>query len=92
MVSTHFQRPHRPSDRDLRVMELYADFAGDAVTRHLGLPSGHDPGDPVGRAVISARLDPAQARQANVSVPFELWVMGQMTASLARRAGRREAG
>ena len=92
MVSTHFQRPHRPSYRDLRVMELYADFAGDAVTRHLGLPSEHDPGDPVGRAVSSARLDPAQAQQANVSVPFELWVMGQMTASLARRAGRREAG
>jgi hypothetical protein len=91
-VSTHFQRPHRPSDRDLRVMELYADFAGDAVARHLGMPSEHDPGDPVGRAVISARLDLAQARQANVSVPFELWVMGQMTASLARRAGRREAG
>ena len=37
MVSTHFQRLHRPSDRDLRIMELYADFAGEAVTRHLGL-------------------------------------------------------
>ena len=35
MVSTHFQRPHRPSDRDLQIIELYADFAGEAVTRHL---------------------------------------------------------
>jgi GAF domain-containing protein len=31
MVSTHFQRPHRPSDRDLRIMELYADFADEAL-------------------------------------------------------------
>lgn len=31
--SLHFQRPHRPSDRDLRIMELFADVAGEAVTR-----------------------------------------------------------
>jgi hypothetical protein len=36
MVSTHFQRPHRPSDRGLRVMELFADFADEALTAHLG--------------------------------------------------------
>jgi GAF domain-containing protein len=47
VVSTHFRRPHRPSDRDLRLMELYADFAGEAVTRHLGASS--DPGDPAAR-------------------------------------------
>ena len=28
------------------------------------------------------------ARQASASVPFELWVMGQMSTSLARRGGR----
>ncbi len=92
MVSTHFQRLHHPSDRDLRIMELYADFAGEAVTRHLGRPSGEDPADPVGRAMVSALLDPARVREANVSVPFELWVMGQMTASFARQAGRRGPG
>jgi len=32
MVSTHFRRPDHPSARDLRVMELYADFAGEAVS------------------------------------------------------------
>jgi hypothetical protein len=84
VVSTHFRRPHRPSERDLRIMELYGDFAGEAVTRHLGTSSQH-PSDPISRALISALLDPARARQANVSVPFELWVMGQMTASFARR-------
>jgi GAF domain-containing protein len=87
MVSTHYQRPHRPSDRDLRLIELYADFAGEAVSRHLG--ATRDPGDPVGRAVVSALLDPARVREATVSVQFELWVMGQMAASLARRTERR---
>jgi hypothetical protein len=84
MVSTHYQRPHRPSDRDLRLIELYADFAGEAVSRYLG--ASRAPGDPVGRAVVSAMLDPA--RVATVPVQFELWVMGQMAASLARRTER----
>ena len=88
MVSTHFRRPHRPSDRDLRIMELYADFAGEALTAHLGRPSGDGPADPVGRAMVTALLDPARVREADVSVPFELWVMGRMTVSFARRAGR----
>jgi GAF domain-containing protein len=91
-ISTHTQRPHRPSDRDLRVMELYGDLAGEVVTRRLGVSSRYDPGDPVGRAVISALLGSAQSRQANGSVPFQLWVMGQMTASFARRASRPDPG
>jgi hypothetical protein len=60
IVSTHFQRPHRPSDRDLRIMRLYADFAGEALTRHLGQVSAGDPPDLVGRAMVSALLDPAR--------------------------------
>jgi hypothetical protein len=44
------------------------------------------------RAMVSALLDPARVREANVSVPFELWVMGRMTASFARQAGRRGPG
>ncbi len=84
VVSTHFRRPHRPSDRDLRLMELYADFAGEAAARHLG--ASFDPGDPVARGVISVLLDPSRPRDARVSVPFELWVMGQLTASLAAAA------
>jgi GAF domain-containing protein len=88
MVSTHFQRPHRPSDRDLRIMELYADFAGEALTAHLGRPSGDGPADPVGRALVTALLDPARVGEPDVSVPFELWVMGRMTVSFARLRGR----
>ena len=88
MVSTHYQRPHRPPDRDLRIMELYADFADEAVSRLLS--ASRDPDDPVGRALMTALLDPARIRETNVSVPFELWVMGQMAASLARRTRRPE--
>lgn len=89
MVSTHFQRPHRPSDRDLQAMELYADFAAEALTRHPGRPSCDGPADPVGRAMVTALPDPARVREADVSVPFELWVMGRMTMSFVRQAGRR---
>lgn len=46
---------------------------------HLGRPSGDGPGDPVGRALITALLDPARVREPDVSVPFELWVMRRMT-------------
>jgi hypothetical protein len=84
MVSTHFRRPYRPSDRELRIMEIYGDLAGEAVTRRLGISRQHDPGDPL----ISALLDGGHARQASAPVPFELWVMGQVAASFTRRDGR----
>ena len=89
LVSALFQRPHRPSDRDLRITELYADFAAEALTAHLGRPSGDHPADPVGRALVTALLDPARVGQPDVPVPFGLWVMGRMTVSFVRRAGRR---
>jgi len=58
MLSTHFRRPHRPPGPDLVIMELYGYFAGEAVARHLGVPTGDGLDDPVGRAVFSALLDP----------------------------------
>ncbi|GAB3891925.1 hypothetical protein GCM10029964_065900 [Kibdelosporangium lantanae] len=54
VISTHFTLPRRPSDLTSRIMELYADVAGQAVAEHLGLV---DTVDPVGRAVISAMFD-----------------------------------
>ena len=33
MFSTHFRRPHRPSDRDLRRFDLYADRAAEFIER-----------------------------------------------------------
>jgi PAS domain S-box-containing protein len=33
MLSTHFRQPHRPSERDLRVLDLYARQAADFIER-----------------------------------------------------------
>lgn len=66
MVSTHFRRLCRPAGLDLRIMELYADFAGQEIAGHLGAPVDDGPGDPVGRAVISALLGAADGPVADV--------------------------
>ena len=39
MISTHLPHPGRPPERDLRLMALYGQFAGEVVARHLGSPS-----------------------------------------------------
>ena len=62
MVSTHFARPYRPPGRDLRIMELYGDVAGEAIARRLGVPAADGLGDPVGQAVITALLDPGDGQ------------------------------
>jgi len=67
MVSTHFRHPYRPSTRDLRMMELYGDSAGDAVARRLSVPAGDGTDDPIGRAVISALLDPGNGQESKVA-------------------------
>jgi hypothetical protein len=69
---------------DDRARALYGDLAGAAAARHLGISSEHGPGDLVGRAVTASLTGQGPSRPASVSVPFELWVMGQMTASLAQ--------
>jgi hypothetical protein len=61
VISTHFRRPYRPASLDLRIMELYADFAGQAIAGQLSLPGG-DLVDPVGRAMISALLGPGDVQ------------------------------
>jgi len=40
MVSTHWRRPGHPLRRDMRMLELFGDLAGEAVARHLGLTAG----------------------------------------------------
>ncbi|HXZ75725.1 MAG TPA: GAF domain-containing protein [Streptosporangiaceae bacterium] len=72
MVSTHFVRPYRPPARDLRIMELYGDFAGEAVARHLSVPAGDGLGDPAGRAVISALPGPGDGHALDAAVRLGL--------------------
>jgi GAF domain-containing protein len=68
MVSTHFRRPHRPPDRDLQILQGYGDVAGEAIAGHLGaIPV--DDHDGIGRALVTALLDPRQAWQAALRCP-----------------------
>jgi GAF domain-containing protein len=69
MVSTHHRNPHRPSGADLQVMHLYGDFAGEVLARQLGTSAGDDLDDPIGRAVLSALLAPANGQAAGLTVP-----------------------
>jgi hypothetical protein len=50
-------------------MELYADFAGQAIAAHLRAVDGDGLGDPIGRAMISALLDPGDGRVPGVTAP-----------------------
>jgi PAS domain S-box-containing protein len=34
MLSTHYSQPHRPSERDLRLLDLHARHAADLIVRH----------------------------------------------------------
>lgn len=58
MVSTHFQRPHRPSGPDLHIMELFGYLAGEKLAGRLGTPGASDLGDSFGQAMMAALLDP----------------------------------
>jgi hypothetical protein len=71
MVSTHFRRPCSLPDRDLRVMEYYGDFAGEALAGRLGTVPAQDD-DSIGRAVVAALLDPRQEWPAGPAVPYVL--------------------
>lgn len=79
VVSTHWRRPQRPSLEDLCLIDLFAGFAGDQMTRLLGLiPDVADETVPEGaieavtRAIIVPLLTPleeldVEARQARTS-------------------------
>ena len=66
VVSTHFARSYSPPARELTMMGLYGDAAGEAIAGCLGLPPGDSLADPVGPAVLTALLSraPAQAPEA----------------------------
>lgn len=68
MVSTHFQRPHRPSDRDLRIIRLFSDVASDAIASRLGAP---DDLGPIRRALVTALLAPMSLSSDNPIGPAD---------------------
>lgn len=71
MISTHFQHPYRPPDRELRAMEYYADVAGGALAVKLSPSANHDH-DLIGRAMVAALLDPRPGWAASAVIPYEL--------------------
>jgi hypothetical protein len=52
----------------LQIMELYGDYAGEALTRHLGTPADGGLGAPISRAMISALLDLGIGQPPDVTV------------------------
>ncbi len=60
VVSAYFSWPHRPSEVQLGVMELFADHVGEQIARQLGSERGGH-ADPVGRVVLGALLRPPEA-------------------------------
>lgn len=66
VVSTHFRHSHAPSDSVLRIMRLYADFAGETIASALCRREHNI--DPIGRAVVTALLDPSRIGPADLPV------------------------
>ncbi|ANP55964.1 hypothetical protein J2Z21_004142 [Streptomyces griseochromogenes] len=58
MISTHMSQPGRPSDQDLRIMDLYGQLAGEVIARHLadGGADGHPAGLPYGASARDERM------------------------------------
>ncbi len=78
MVSTYFREPGRPAARDLRIMELYGDLAGEAIARHLGPAPGDAAPPPPG----SEGHDPPRLRGR--SVPPET-ALGEFAGEVVHR-------
>jgi GAF domain-containing protein len=62
MLSTHFSRPHRPSDRDLGIMGLYGDYLGEVLSARVSPTVFSDPANEISRAVMAAVLDAGGAK------------------------------
>jgi GAF domain len=100
MVSTHFRRPGRPSGRDLRVVELYGDLAGEAVARHLGpalgdaVPrlAGDDGDDPQSRLHEQLALPETALAEFAGEVVHQLFAAGLSLASAQALVGDGAAG
>ena len=59
MISTHFRRPHRPSERDLQLTDLHARQASEMIERK--------------RAEEALRQSEAQFRLLGEAIPQQVW-------------------
>jgi C4-dicarboxylate-specific signal transduction histidine kinase len=76
MISTHFKQPHRPSERELRLTDLYARRAAEMIERKRA---------DIERAKLVAHID----RLTNDS---RLMAMGELTAWIAHEINQPLAG
>jgi C4-dicarboxylate-specific signal transduction histidine kinase len=76
MISTHFKQPHRPSERELRLTDLYARRAAEMIERQRA---------DVEHAKLVAHID----RLTNAS---RLMAMGELTAWIAHEINQPLAG
>jgi GAF domain len=67
VVSTFFAQSYRPPARDLQMMALYGEFAGQAVAGHLGVVAGDGLVEMISRAVISALLYPEDRQEPGMA-------------------------
>lgn len=79
MVSTHFRHPGAPADRNLQVLQLYGDLAGEALARHLGLAH-----DQAAQRPARARRDDPGAGMTDQPVPAETALV-EFAEEIARR-------
>jgi hypothetical protein len=79
MVSTHFQCPGRPADRDLRLLELYGDLAGEMLARQLG----HAPGGGAAVAATDEEDDSWSWLPGALTVPDA--ALGEFTGQIVHR-------
>ena len=67
VVSTHYPRPHCPSERDLEIIKRYGELAGQVMASHHGILSRNGDGELLRRAAAS---DPVASGLAENSGPL----------------------
>ncbi|MFJ9908813.1 GAF domain-containing protein [Streptomyces sp. NPDC101152] len=68
MISTHASQPGRPSDRDLKLMELYGRLTGQVIAQHLG----ESPTSPTSGDGLTIRLPDAATLPSPDNASIEL--------------------
>src|SRR6201999_2478588 len=64
MISTHWSKPHRPSDRDLRLLDILARQAADLLRRTISDEALRRREQELERTYIALRETQEQQRQA----------------------------